>query len=594
MIILKINRVKTANGDYNYYLAKSVRKNNKVSTVNLKPLGKHSELLKIYDDPFLELKKYAKEKTLEERIEQGDLNYQLIQRPLNSNEAISNTKLKNIGHFYLSDIIDGLDLKGLFKDIKENLKIKYDPYQITKHLIIDRVIYPRSKFGTYKHLHQYYSAPQIKNQDIFKTLDLISNNLLTYQEHLYKNSRKIVKRNTKVLYYDCTNFYFETNKTGGLIQHVFGKDKNGKPLVGLGLFMDGDGIPLAFDVHSGNTNEQTTVLPLERKIVKDFGLSDFIYISDGGINSNEIRFFNTLNNRDFILAEPLKKLSKEDLEIVFSNDNWYELGDKRNKRYLMEDILKFEKEKPNEAINRVFYKDFILNKPIDIGLKEKTENNRITNKTAFKQRLIVTYKPKYKLYKEALRLGQIERAYKIINNKTYNNKKANNPNRYIDLGINHENVDIDLKTLEKDIKFDGYYGLVTSLFEDSVEDILKVNSFKWKIEDNIKVFKFHLKTRPVFHRMDERIIAHLTICFTALLVIRLLENLIDDPTFTTTQILNQLKTMQVNPTNLSIYEATYTGSNLLDKLDEIFNKNLRMDKYTNIQLNKNKRNSLIK
>lgn len=586
---MKINRVKTANGDYNYYLAKSVRKNGKVSTVNLESLGKHSELLKKYDDPFKSLKEYAKKKTLEEKIESGDFNYKVTQQQLSEDGEVSQTNLKYVGHFYLTSIIEKLGLKSFFNELKSNLKIKYNPYEITKHLIVDRIMHPRSKFGTYNHLHEYYGAPSIKLQNIYKPLDLIAANLDSFQSALYHNSNSILKRNTKVLYYDCTNFYFETNKTDGIAKYGLSKDGKSKPLVGLGLFMDGDGIPLAFDVHSGNTNEQTTVLPLEKQIIKDFDLSNFIYISDAGLNSNNIRSFNSFQNRNFIVTESLKKLSDDDLKIVFNDNPWYLLGDKSNKPHFMKDIIELETKDPDEVIKNVYYKDFTINKPVKVGLEEATINNRVTNKTTFNQRLIVTYRPKYKLYQAAIRAGQVERANEIINKKTYTRKRANDPNRFIELGLDHDKVDLNIDTIAEEAKFDGYYGLVTSLFEDGVEDILKVSGYRWKIEDNMRTLKMHLKTRPIHHSLDERITGHLAICFTALLVIRLLEKLLNNE-YPTGDILKQLKSMKVNPLNLSIYNSTYTGSELLTKLDKTFNKNLSMTTFTNLQLNKYKRN----
>ncbi|HHT55213.1 MAG TPA: transposase [Acholeplasma sp.] len=277
------------------------------------------------------------------------------------------------------------------------------------------------------------------------------------------------------------------------------------------------------------------------------------------------------------------------MKIVFNDNPWYLLGDKSNKPHFMKDIIELETKDPDEVIKNVYYKDFTINKPVKVGLEETTINNRVTNKTTFNQRLIVTYRPKYKLYQAAIRAGQVERANEIINKKTYTRKRANDPNRFIELGLDHDKVDLNIDTIAEEAKFDGYYGLVTSLFEDDVEDILKVSGYRWKIEDNMRTLKMHLKTRPIHHSLDERITGHLAICFTALLVIRLLEKLLNNE-YPTGDILKQLKSMKVNPLNLSIYNSTYTGSELLTKLDKTFNKNLSMTTFTNLQLNKYKRN----
>ena len=253
----------------------------------------------------------------------------------------------------------------------------------------------------------------------------------------------------------------------------------------------------------------------------------------------------------------------------------------------MEDILQMEKDNIEYMKRLTFYKDLTINKPMHVGLETTTSNNRKTNKTTFKQRLIVIYKTKYKLKQQAIRVTQVDGAYDIINKKSYNSKKTNSAQKYVDLNIDPENVHVNLEATSRDIKFDGHYALVTSLTEDSVADIIRVSGYRWQIEDHMKTLKFHLKTRPIYQHLDERITAHIAICFTSLLILRILEHLLEYK-YTTGQILEQLRLMKVLPENLSIYHATYTGSKLLTTLDEKFNKNLSLTKFTNLQLNKNK------
>lgn len=583
---MKINRVKSRSGDYHYYLAKSVRKGNKTTTVNVESLGKHSDLLKIYEDPFESLKLLAKEKSLEERLKTGDLEIKFKQSPLSDNLKTSKTNLKRVGHFYLNEIIDKLNLKTFFNEIKTDLKIEYNPYLVTKFLIIDRIISPKSKYGTFNQLDTYYESPSINLEHFYKTLDLISDNLDNYQQHLYKNSLNVTKRDTRALYYDCTNFYFETNQESDLAKYGFSKDSKAKPIVGLGLFMDSNGIPLAFDVHSGNTNEQTTAIPLEKKIIKDFGLSNFIYIADAGLNSNSIRGFNSFGNRDFIVTDSLKKFKSEDLDVVFNDQPWYLINDSTNTPYTMNEIKDLEETNKEKASTLTFYKDFIIDKPVKIGLEEITINNRVTNKTSFKQRAIVTYQPKYKFYQERIRLEQLERANKLIETKTYDKPLQNSPKRLIKVTSDNKNVGLDIDKVIEESKYDGFYALATSLFKDSAEDIIRISAYRWKIEDNMRALKFYLKTRPIYHRKENRIEAHLAICFTSLLVLRLLEKKLDFK-YTTSEILNQIKTMKVIPLNEAIYKPTYTGSELLKDLDKAFGKNLDKNIFTNLELNKN-------
>ncbi len=589
---MKVNRVKTKNGDYIYYLAHSVRKGKKVTTVNLSSLGKHSELLAKYDDPYTELKRIVKQMTLDKLLEDDQFKIKISKENLEANKKISQSNLLNIGHFYLNSVIDGLDLKSFFTKILENRKIEFDAYTSTKFLIIDRIINATSKLKTYNQLNNYYEKPDLNIVHLYRVLDLIEENLKEFQSHIYEASSKIVKRDTRILYYDCTNLYFEKKFEDDFLRYGFGKDGKKKPLVGLGLFMDANGIPLAFVVYSGNTSEQTTLIPIEKQIIKDFELGNLIMITDAGIAGNDNRMFNAGVGRDFIVTESIKKLDNKTKEIIFKGDHWYILGDKSNTSFTTDEIKEFSQRPDDDPYkikfkNPTFYKTFNINKPVEIGLISKTVNNRQTKKTDFNQRLIVTYNAEYAKYQQTVRLKKIERAIKMIEEKKYDTKDATSPKRYIKQEYDNLNVDLDLDKIADDINYDGFYALSTSLMEDSVKDILKANSYRWKIEDLIKTLKFYLKTRPVYHRKEPRIKAHIAICFTALLVIRIIENKLENK-YTTEELLTQIKNMKVLPLNEIIYKSTYEGSHILSDLDKVFNKELAKTAFTHLELNKNK------
>jgi transposase len=571
---MKLDIVKTKYDTF-YYLAKTVRIDKKIKTIRIEKLGKHSELIKEHKDPVVFLRAYVENKTEEEKSEDFTISIKHhLGKQLENQHKVSASNLLNVGYFFLNEIYKDLKLDVFFKGITGDTKIAYNPHLALKFLTFARILEPKSKLGTFDDFKNYYEKPKIKLQDIYKTLDLISDHLDQYQTHLYRESNKISKRNTTILYYDCTNYFFEIQHEDELRKYGQAKDHKPNPLVQMGLFMDGDGIPLAFSLNPGNTNEQQTTLPLERKIVKDFELSNFIYVSDGGLNSNETRLYNAFDNRDYIVTQSLKKLKKGDQDLILTDDNWQSLstGKLKSISTLTDDD------------QDTYYKVMWIDNPIDVGLVEMTKNGQLKKKTSFKQRLIVTYQKKYALYQSELRLKQIQRATDIIRSNRVDQVSQTSPKRLIEQK-GEVTYGLDLAKIETEMKYDGYYALVTSLEEDEVGDILKASARRWEIEESFRILKSNFKARPVYHRKDTRIISHFTICFTALLVYRLLEKKLESK-YTVHEIIEQLKLMQVNPLNEALFESVYTGSDLLSDLCSKFNLYLNKKTYLNTFLNK--------
>ncbi|MDI6453803.1 IS1634 family transposase [Peloplasma aerotolerans] len=574
---MKIVKYKLKNEDILYYLAKSVRTGKQVKTVNIEKLGKHSDLILKHKDPLTYLKAYAKKRTAEEKEDFLSIKIDLQQAVLHhKDQKTSHSKLLNIGYFFLNDIYKALKLDTFFKDITKDTKVEYNPHQALKFLTFARILDPKSKLGTFDDLNNYYEKPKIKLQDIYKTLDLVSEHLDQYQTHLYRESINISKRNTSILYYDCTNYFFEIECEDHFRKYGQGKDHKPNPIVQMGLFMDGDGIPLAFSLNPGNTNEQQTTLPLEKKIVKDFKLSNFIYVSDGGLNSNETRFYNSFGNRDYIVTQSLKKLKRSEQDLILTDDHWQSISTGKLKS------LSTLKDDDQDT----YYKVMWIDHPIDVGLRELTQSGQLKKKTSFKQRLIVTYQKKYALYQSALRLKQIQRAADLIQSNRVDQVSQNSPKRLIEQK-GEVSYDLDLDKIKDEIKYDGYYALVTSLEDDDVKDILKASARRWEIEESFRILKSNFKARPVFHRKDTRIISHFAICFTALLVYRLLEKKLDSK-YTIYEIIDTLRALNVVSLNEALFKSTYSGSELLDQLCVIFDKKINKNIYTNVQLNKNK------
>ena len=402
---------------------------------------------------------------------------------------------------------------------------------------------------------KFIEQPNFELQHIYRALEVISKENDFIQSELYKNSLKISKRNTGVLYYDCTNYFFEIEEASGLRQYGPSKEHRPNPITQMGLFMDGDGIPLAFNITAGNTNEQITLTPLEEKILKDFELSKFIVCTDAGLASNDNRKFNNKEDRAFITTQSIKKLKKHLKDWALDKKNWSVAGD--TKKY---DISKLEDTEESKKLNynKTFYKKRWI-----------TENG-------LEQALIVTYSLKYKNYQQKIRNAQIERARKAIQNKNIKIDKCN-PNDYkrfilktavTEDGEVAENkvFTINQKAIAEEEKYDGLYGVCTNL-EDNVEEIIKVNHRRWEIEESFRIMKSEFKARPVYLSRNDRIQAHFMTCFIALLIHRLLEKKIEEK-YTCEEIINCLREMNLMHIGEEGYIPAYTRTNLTDELHE--------------------------
>ena len=379
------------------------------------------------------------------------------------------------------------------------------------------------------------------------------------QEELYRNSNFIHKRDTRILYYDCTNYYFEIEAEDGIKKYGKSKENRPNPIVTMGLFMDAEGIPLAFDVFPGNQNEQTTLKPLETRIIRDYECSEFIYCSDAGLGSAANRRFNSFGNRKYIIAQSLKKLKKEDRISALDPTTFKLPGSDKNID------LRMINESDRSVCENIYYKI----------LPTGNENTD--------EALIVTYSPKYKAYQQRIRSGQIERARKLIDQpgKTRRGKSQNDPARFIkktaltkDGEIAEKDLfDLDAERIEEEQKYDGFYAVVTNI-DDDVQEILKINRQRWEIEENFRIMKTEFESRPVYVRREDRIRAHFLICYISLLVYRLLEQKLKEggtPEYTCRQILDTLAGMKLTLlTKDSGYIPSYKRTDLTDDLHRIF------------------------
>lgn len=596
--------------DPTYYIQQGFRNGKKTTTKNIKRLGKHSELLLITDNPLEYAKNEVKKMNEEYRSGRSEfiVTMDFNERIPSTDSPCSNSTSLNIGYLYLKDIYAKLNLSDFFKSVSSDRKITYDCNKICQFLTYARILNPASKYGTYDKLDTYYEKPQVEYQHMIRFLDILDRNSDQYLKHLFDNSENIVKRDTSVMYYDCTNYFFETEKpdeeivdevTGeiilGLRQFGISKENKTSPIVEMGLIMDSRGIPISMCIHPGNTNEQLTAVPLEKEVIKMTGNKKFIYCADAGLGSYNIRKFNDMGGRAYIVTQSVKKLGQEIKDIVFNDSNYRLLSN--DDAITLKEMRTFNKKDANNLslYNDFAYKVIPTNTAMDTGLyEEKVYKNGRTKKVKAKgtlhQYIIVTFSRKMMEYQRTIRERQLERAKKLLRLKDPEKikKGPNDIRRFLkNTSSDTANYVLDMDKIHEEEKYDGFYAVATNL-DDSAKDILAVAQNRYKIEDCFRIMKTNFDARPVFLRKPERIRAHFLICYTALLIYRLMECKLDDNLthVTTSNLIKTLRNMNVVNMDDMYYKSIYSGSQALDALERCFELQLNRKYYRPSDLNK--------
>lgn len=547
---MRLNISKSKNAA-SLYVIKTIYINGKQYTKTVEKLGTVAQLEKKLggEDPIEWAKKYIKELNKKEKEATREVIVKYSPTKVIKKDEQNSF---NGGYLFLQQIYYELGLHKICNKITQKYKFDFDLNSILSRLIYGRVIFPSSKLATYQLSKRFIEKPNFDLHQIYRALEILAKETDIIQSSLYKNSLRISKRNTAVLYYDCTNYFFEIEQEEGLKQYGPSKQHQPSPIVQMGLFMDGDGIPLAFNINKGNMNEQLTLKPLEKKILSDFNLSKFIVCTDAGLSSYSNRKFNNKGNRAFITTQSIKILKKHLKEWALDTKGWYLPND--IKTY---DISKLDEKKDKK---KVFYKE------------------RWINENGLEQKIIVTYSIKYKDYHRKIRNSQIERAQKTIDTNPTNIKKSNRNDykRFIDKTnctpdgeiAEKEIYSINTKLILKEEAFDGFYAVCTNL-EDDVSKIIKVNNRRWQIEECFRIMKSEFKARPVYLSNDDRIEAHFATCFISLIIYRLLEKKLDEK-YTCSEIIMGLKDMNFYEVKGEGYVPTYTRNDFTDDLHEAF------------------------
>lgn len=552
-----------------FYVQKSIRKPNGkgTTTITIEKLGNLDEVRTKAggQDPYKWAQEYVNELNRREYEERKSV---LISYSPSKLLKHGEQKSFNCGYLFLQNVYYSLGLDKICKKISSRHKFEYDLNDILSKLVYTRILYPSSKLSSNRLASKFIEQPSFQLHDIYRALSVLAEESDFIQAHLYENSLKVVERRKDILYYDCTNFYFELEEADDLRRYGKSKQHQPLPLVGMGLFMDYDGIPLAFDIYPGNKNEQPTLKPIEKRVLQDYGLDEVIVCTDAGLSSKTNRKFNDKvlggeRVRSFITTQSVKQLPDYLKEFALDPDGWHLTDD--DKTYNINDL-------DDEAdYNKIFYKDR--------WIKEDLSGRKIrAGAKPLEQHLVISFSIKYFNYQRHIRQGQIERAQKMIETGRYKQrpKNQNDPHRFIkrqtatDDGelCTQEVVYLDTSMIENEQMYDGFYAVCTNLDEMRIDEIIKINKKRWEIEECFRIMKTEFKARPVFLQTEEHIKAHFITCFIALFVYRILEKKTGEK-YTCEQLVDTIREMMMaRPGDGQGYIPVYTRTEVTDALHE--------------------------
>ena len=549
---MRVTTSKSKNSESFYITQSYTNSQGKSTSKTIRKLGTLAELSKRLhtdrDGVLAWANEQARLETARYKSEKEDA---LVMVPFHSNKLMDYHKQKLFtgGYLFLQSIYYGLKMDSICRKIKSRYKFEYDLNAILSDLIYTRVLVPSSKSSSFRTAKQFLEPPTYRLHDVYRALSVLAREMDFIQAEVYKNSFFLGSRNDRILYYDCTNYYFEIEQEDGDKKYGKSKEHRPNPIIQMGLFTDGDGLPLAFSLFPGNQNEQKSLKPLETKILQQFGCEKFIYCSDAGLASEDNRAFNHMGQRSFIVTQSIKKLPAEDRTWALDRNGFKRLSDDASM-----DITKLSEDDKDQ----LYYKD-----------------EPFTTKKLH-QRLIITYSPKYASYQKAVRAEQIARAEKMVANGTLKKqrKNPNDPARFVNKIAATEEGEkakihyyLDLDKIAEEEMYDGLYAVCTDLLDDDVADILKVSEGRWQIEDCFRTMKTDFEARPVYLTREDRIKAHFLTCFLSLLHFRLLKRSLKDA-YTTEQLLQTLRNIKFADVEEQGFMPVYERQKITDDLHE--------------------------
>ena len=545
---MRLGKSKSRNA-ISYYVINDIVKNGKRTTEVIEKLGTHAELLQKLggEDPEIWARNYI------DKLNRAADKDKVTVTEKYSNDTIIDKdvgSLYSAGHLFIECLLSELGILKELKKISKKYSFKYNLVDIFSKLVCARFLDPSSKRSSLEFCKSFLDSPDFSIHHIYRALSVLSTESELLQQVAYKNSHSILKRNDSILYYDVTNYYFEITEADGIKQYGFSKEHRPSPIVNMGLFLDGSGIPLAFSIFDGNSNEQPSLKPLERRVIKDFELSNIVVCTDAGLSSNENRKFNTFLGRNFITTQSVKKLKVYLEEWALNENGWRLVGS--DKIYTLSQIKNMDDQ-------YVFYKE------------------RWINDDNLEQRLVISYSLKYAKFQSNIRLNQLNRAIKKAESGSNLKKKTpNDPDRFIEV-LNYTSdgevcdktsLSINYEVFDKESKYDGFYAICTSL-DWEIEKIIEINKQRWQIERAFRLLKTEFKSRPVYLKREDRIHAHFTICYFALLVLKIMEKKLNADV-SSEKLIDTLRNMYLFDLNGKGYTPAFTRTDLTDRLHEVF------------------------
>ena len=550
---MKVTTSKSKNSESFYITQSYINSEGKSTSKRIRKLGTLKDLSESLGTDRDGVMAWAKEQArIETEKYKKDKEARTVLVPFHADRQLNydRQKLYKGGYLFLQSVYYGLGFQRVCRKLRDRHKFHYDLNAILSDLIYTRILDPGSKRASYQAAMDYLEKPSYEEHDVYRALDVLADECDFIQSEAYKNSNFQINRNDGILYYDCTNYYFEIEQEDGDKKYGKSKEHRPNPIVQMGMFTDGDGIPLAFSIFPGNQNEQKSLKPLEETILEKFGHSKFIYCCDAGLGSEANRKFNHLGERAFIVTQSIKKLPAQDREWALNGSGFRRLSD--NKPVELSEVKEEEK-------NQLFYKDCPY-----------------TTKKLH-QRLIITYSPKYAAYQKEIRRRQVERAEKMVasGKRKAQRKNPNDPARFVGklavtkdgekAGIHYY---LDEEKIAEEARYDGVYAVCTDLLDDDVSPILKVSEGRWQIEECFRIMKTEFEARPAYVRLEDRIKAHFLTCFLALLVYRILEKKLGDR-YTCEEILKTLREMNFADIEEQGYMPVYRRTRLTDELHDV-------------------------
>ena len=550
---MKVNTSKSKNAESFYIKQSYIDANGKSTSRTIRKLGTLKELLVEHGPTREDVMAWAREQARieTERYEQEKANH-CLPIVFHPNRKIPHGERRKFqgGYLFLQSVYYELGLNRICRKIRDKHHYSYDLNAILSDLIYTRILDPGSKRSSFEAANAFLEAPSYQLHDVYRALSMLSQECDLIQSEVYRNSKAILKRNDRILYYDCTNYYFEIEQEDGDKKYGKSKEHRPNPIVQMGLFTDGDGIPLAFSLFPGNQNEQKSLKPLEKKVIEEFGCEKFIFCSDAGLASEDNRLYNHTSSRAYIVTQSIKKLPEEYRKAALDRGGFRRLSDHK-----YADLSALTDADQDE----LFYKE----EPFS---SKKMEH-----------RLLITYSPKYAAYQKKIREQQVERAKAMLSSGKHrkNRKNPNDPARFIDKTAVTDDGEIakilyvlDEEKIEQEAQYDGLYAVCTDLFDDEPEDILKISESRWQIESCFRIMKTDFSARPVYVQREDRIRAHFLICFLSLLIYRILEKKLNKQ-YTCEELLEALRSYEFADVQGQGFMPIYESTKLTDELHGI-------------------------